>query len=77
MAYPGASSGGAIMNVQGASADIVRSGHLELDTIYASNDSTVGRQAIQVNVLNAPNNSTVLMSLKIIIMKYISKLDDL
>ena len=52
------------MNVQGASADIVRSGHLELDTIYASNDSTVGRQAIQVNVLNAPNNSTVLLSSK-------------
>jgi len=45
--------------VQGAASDIVRSGHLELDTLYASNESTAGRQAITVNVVNAPNNSTL------------------
>ena len=47
------------MVAQGASSDIVRSGHLEFGTLYAANDSRVGRQALQVNVLNAPNNSTV------------------
>ena len=48
-----------VMQPAGASADIVRSGHIELNTIYASNDSEVGRQPITVNVVNAPNNSTL------------------
>ena len=42
----------------GAATDIVRSGHLEFDTLYASNASAVGRQEVTVNVVNAPNNST-------------------
>ena len=52
-------SGLAMIQPEGAAGDIVRSGHLELDTIFASNDSEVGRQPITVNVVNAPNNSTV------------------
>ena len=47
------------MQPAGASSDIVRSGHIELDTLYASNNSEVGRQPITVNVVNAPNNSTL------------------
>lgn len=52
-------SGLAMIQPEGAAGDIVRSGHIELDTIFASNDSEVGRQPITVNVVNAPNNSTV------------------
>ena len=47
------------MQPAGASSDIVRSGHIELDTLFASNNSEVGRQSITVNVVNAPNNSTL------------------
>ena len=47
----------AIFNPQGASSDIVRSGHQDLNTLYASNDVTTG--PITVNLCNAPNNSTV------------------
>ena len=43
----------------GAATDIVRSGHIELDTLYASNNSEVGRKPITVNLVNAPNNSTL------------------
>ncbi len=43
----------------GAATDIIRSGHLEFDTLYASNASAVGRQEVTVNVCNAPNNSTI------------------
>merc|ERR1711884_159216 len=43
----------------GASEDIMRSGHLEFGTLWASNDSQVGRQPMMVNVVNAPNNSTL------------------
>lgn len=50
---------GNVMMPEGASSDIIRSGHIELDTIYASNDTQAGRQKIMVNVCNAPNNSTV------------------
>lgn len=47
------------MQPAGAANDIVRSGHIELSTLYASNDTEVGRQPITVNVVNAPNNSTL------------------
>ena len=47
----------AIFNPQGASSDIVRSGHQELNTLWASNDVQTG--PITVNLCNAPNNSTV------------------
>jgi len=43
----------------GSATDIVRSGHIELDTLYASNNSEVGRKPITVNLVNAPNNSTL------------------
>ena len=46
-----------ILVPQGADANIVRSGHYELDTLYASNDVVTG--PITVNVCNAPNNSTL------------------
>jgi len=48
-----------LMQPAGASADIVRSGHMELSTLWASNDTEMGRQPIMVNVVNAPNNSTL------------------
>ena len=47
------------MQPLGAASDIVRSGHIELSTLYATNDSEVGRQSITVNLCNAPNNSTL------------------
>ena len=40
----------------GVNEDMVISGHLDLNTLYASNDVTTG--PITVNVCNAPNNST-------------------
>ena len=48
---------GAIMLSEGADASIIRSGHLELNTQFATNDQQTG--PITVNVLNAPNNSTL------------------
>jgi len=43
---------------EGASSDIIRSGHQELNTLWASNEITTPG-AITVNVVNAPNDSTV------------------
>lgn len=51
------SASGAIMNPQGASESIIRSGHYEINTLYASNDVVTG--PLTVNVCNAPNNSTM------------------
>jgi hypothetical protein len=48
---------GAIFTPQGADSNIIRSGHQEFNTLYASNDVVTG--PLMVNVLNAPNNSTV------------------
>ena len=42
---------------EGADASIIRSGHSELNTLYATNDQQVG--PITVNLCNAPNNSTL------------------
>ena len=53
------SAGHIDMQPAGASADIVRSGHLELNPLWASNDSKVGRQPVSVNMVNAPNASTI------------------
>lgn len=51
-------SGSAINMVpQNADPNIIRSGHSELNTLFASND--VVTEPITVNVCNAPNNSTV------------------
>ena len=36
---------------------MIRSGHHELNTLYASNDVVTG--PVMVNVCNAPNNSTM------------------
>ena len=52
-------SGRYMMQPSGASDDIVRSGHIEFATLWASNDSQIGRQPVTVNVVNAPNNSTL------------------
>ena len=52
-------SGKYMMQPAGASEDIVRSGHIEYATLWASNDSQIGRQPVTVNVVNAPNNSTL------------------
>jgi len=41
----------------GCSSDIVRSGHIEFDTLWASNDVQTNQPTI--NVLNAPNSSTL------------------
>ena len=41
----------------GADASIIRSGHSELNTLYATNDQQTG--PITVNLCNAPNNSTL------------------
>ena len=43
---------------EGASSDIIRSGHQELNTLWASNEITTPG-SITVNVVNAPNDSTV------------------
>ena len=42
---------------QGANTDIIRSGHQELNTLWASNEITT--EPITVNLVNAPNDSTV------------------
>jgi len=52
-------SGKYMMQPAGASEDILRSGHIEYATLWASNDSQIGRQPMTVNVVNAPNNSTL------------------
>ncbi|QQP37047.1 Uncharacterized protein FKW44_022342 [Caligus rogercresseyi] len=54
----GPSSGDSIFTSQGASGDIVRSGHLEFQSMYASNDCGI-TGPVTVNVVNAPNNSTM------------------
>ena len=43
---------------EGASRDIIRSGHQELNTLWASNEITTPG-SITVNLVNAPNDSTV------------------
>jgi len=40
-----------------ASEDIVRSGHMDYNTLYASNDQETGD--LTVNLINAPNDSTL------------------
>lgn len=57
MASQAAKGSQPIFNPEGANADIIRSGHLELNSLYASNDIRTG--PITVNLCNAPNNSTV------------------
>ncbi|CAB4058310.1 unnamed protein product [Lepeophtheirus salmonis] len=52
------SSGDSIFQSRGASSDIIRSGHLEYNTMYASNDCGL-TGPVTVNVVNAPNNSTM------------------
>ena len=39
--------------------DNVCSGYPGFETVYARNESTVLRQAVTVNVVNAPNDSTL------------------
>jgi hypothetical protein len=48
---------GSIMASAGMDSSIIRSGHQDLNTLYASND--VVTAPITVNVCNAPNNSTL------------------
>ena len=53
------SQGGGFIYTQTADPNLVISGHLEVDSLYASNDMAARQAPITVNVCNAPNNSTV------------------
>ncbi len=53
---PAHASGGSIILPAGANPDLVVSGHQDLQTLYATNDTRV--DPITVNVCNAPNSST-------------------
>ncbi len=54
---PAHAPGGSIIQPAGANPNLVISGHQDLQTLYATNDSQTG--PITVNVVNAPNTSTI------------------
>lgn len=51
------SASGAHMLPKGADPNIIRSGHWEIDTLLAPNN--VVTEPVTVNILSAPNNSTM------------------